>query len=142
MLDLGGVCVDDDDGRAVTYQPRRKPLGLLLMFAAGIVSGLLGIGSGALKVLAMDLVMGLPVKVSSATSNLMIGVTAASTAVVYFARGDIDAFVVVPVAVGVLIGARIGARLLLVLPGALVRVSFVVVVVVIAVQMLARGLSS
>lgn len=107
------------------------------MYVAGIISGLLGIGSGALKVLAM----GLPMKVSSATSNLMIGVTAASTAGVCFMRGDISPFVVAPVAAGVVVGARIGARLLPVVPPGLLRGLFFVVVSVIAVQMFSRGLS-
>lgn len=140
MLRLTGVFVDEN-GNATRYRARRPPLALALMYVAGITSGLLGIGSGALKVLAMDLAMGLPMKVSSATSNLMIGVTAASTAGVCFMRGDISPFVVAPVAAGVVVGARIGARLLPVIPPRLLRGLFVVVVGVIAVQMFSRGLS-
>ena len=94
------VQLDDAESRVA-----RTPLGFGLMYIAGIVSGLLGIGSGALKVPAMDLAMGLPIKVSTATSNFMIGVTAAASAGVYFARGDIDPFVAAPVAAGVLFGA-------------------------------------
>ena len=82
------------------------------MYVAGMVSGLLGIGSGAFKVPAMDLAMGLPIKVSTATSNFMIGVTAAASAGIYFTRGDIDPFIAAPVAVGVLAGAFAGSRLL------------------------------
>jgi len=82
------------------------------MYIAGVVSGLLGIGSGALKVPAMDLAMRLPIKVSTATSNFMIGVTAAASAGVYFARGDINPFIAAPVAAGVLLGATGGSLLL------------------------------
>ena len=109
------------------------------MYVAGIISGLLGIGSGALKVPAMDLAMGLPIKVSTATSNLMIGVTAAASAGVYFLRGDIDPFVAAPVAIGVLLGATAGSRLLGRLPSSTVRVVFVAVLLVVATQMVIRG---
>jgi uncharacterized membrane protein YfcA len=137
---LDGVFVDAAGG-ALAYRARRAPLALALMVLAGVASGMLGIGSGALKVLAMDLVMGLPVKVSSATSNLMIGVTAASTAAVCLLRGDVNPFVVAPVVAGIVVGSRVGARLLRVLPPRIVRAIFVVVVVVIAGQMFWRGIS-
>ena len=111
-----------------------------LMYVAGVVSGLLGIGSGALKVPAMDLAMRLPIKVSSATSNFMIGVTAAASAGVYFMRGDIQAIIAAPVAMGVLIGSMLGTRLLTRLPGAVIRRIFIVVLVVVCAEMLGRGL--
>ncbi|MGH2458995.1 MAG: sulfite exporter TauE/SafE family protein [Chloroflexota bacterium] len=111
-----------------------------LMYIAGVVSGLLGIGSGALKVPAMDLAMHLPMKVSSATSNFMIGVTAAASAGIYFERGDIQALIAAPVAMGVLIGATSGTRLLIGLRGSVIRQIFVVVLVVICVEMLGKGL--
>jgi uncharacterized protein len=110
------------------------------MYGAGVVSGLLGIGSGALKVPAMDLAMRLPIKVSTATSNFMIGVTAAASAGVYFVRGDIDPFVTPPVATGVLIGAIIGSRLLGRLQSSTVRLVFVVVLLWVSVQMLLKGI--
>jgi len=110
------------------------------MYIAGVVSGLLGIGSGALKVPAMDLVMRLPIKVSSATSNFMIGVTAAASAGVYYMRGDIQAIVAAPVAIGVLIGSMLGTRLLTHLPGSAIRRIFVLVLVVVCAEMLGRGL--
>lgn len=87
-----GSYFDHAAQQEVTYQPVRARLGLMLMYIAGTVSGLLGIGSGALKVPAMDLAMELPIKVSTATSNFMIGVTAAASAGVYFTRGQIDPF--------------------------------------------------
>jgi uncharacterized membrane protein YfcA len=127
-------------GEQVHYRVARTRLGLALMYVAGVVSGLLGIGSGALKVPAMDLAMGLPIKVSTATSNFMIGVTAAASAGVYFARGDIDPFVTAPVAVGVLLGASAGSHLLGRLHSHIIRLVFVVVLLWVSAQMLIKGL--
>jgi uncharacterized membrane protein YfcA len=126
-------------GREVPYAARRVPLGFALMWGAGVVSGLLGIGSGALKVVAMDGAMRLPMKVSSATSNFMIGVTAAASAGIYLARGDVDPTLVAPVALGVLAGATLGARLLPRLSNRHVRWVFLPVLVVIGIQTLLRG---
>jgi len=113
---------------------------LPLMFIAGAVSGLLGIGSGVLKVPAMDIAMKLPMKVSTATSNFMIGVTAAASAGVYFIRGDINPFIAAPVAMGVLIGAMVGTRVMLRTRSTQIRRVFVVVLVFVALQMLVKGL--
>ena len=126
-------------GREVPYAARRVPLGFVLMWGAGLVSGLLGIGSGALKVVAMDGAMRLPMKVSSATSNFMIGVTAAASAGIYLGRGDVDPTLVAPVALGVLAGAMLGARLLPRLANRQVRWIFLPVLVVIGIQTLLRG---
>jgi uncharacterized protein len=131
---------DQAEGREIDYRVTHTPAGLSLMYVAGTVSGLLGIGSGALKVPAMDLAMHLPIKVSTATSNFMIGVTAAASAGVYFARGDIDPFIAGPVAVGVLIGATIGARHLPRIGSGTIRVLFVAVLVAIAFEMLFKGI--
>lgn len=138
-LRLHSSYFDDERGADVHYEPTRPMLALGLMYAAGIVSGLLGIGSGALKVPAMDLAMELPIKVSTATSNFMIGVTAAASAGLYFTRGQIDPFIAAPVAIGVLAGAFTGSRFLGRISSSALRVTFVVVLVVVAVQMLARG---
>jgi uncharacterized membrane protein YfcA len=127
-------------GREVRYTARRIPLGFGLMSLAGVVSGLLGIGSGAIKVLAMDVAMGLPMKVSSATSNFMIGVTAAASAGIYLARGDVDATIAAPVALGVLGGAILGARLLSRISNRSVRLIFLPVLVAVGLETLARGL--
>ena len=124
----------------MAYRVADTPIGLGLMYLAGLVSGLLGIGSGALKVPAMDLAMRLPIKVSTATSNFMIGVTAAASAGVYFVRGDIDPFVAAPVATGVLVGATLGSRLLGRLEGVTVRRVFVLVLLLVSAQMLWRGI--
>ena len=137
---LVGSYPDARLGRDVGYAARRVPLGFGLMLVAGVVSGLLGIGSGALKVLAMDGAMRLPMKVSSATSNLMIGVTAAASAGIYLGRGDVDPTITAPVALGVLAGAVIGARLLPRLSNRHVRWVFLPVLVAIGLETLARGL--
>jgi hypothetical protein len=139
-LRLGASYLDERSGEAVAYEPARAGVGLFLMYIAGSVSGLLGIGSGALKVPAMDLAMGLPIKVSTATSNFMIGVTAAASAGLYFTRGQIDPFIAAPVAAGVLAGAFIGSRLLGRVTRRALRVTFVVVLLVVSLQMLWRGL--
>src|SRR6202043_2352404 len=95
-----------------TYHVRRVPLGFLIMYIEGLLSGLLGIGSGAVKVLAMDQAMKLPFKVSTTTSNFMIGVTAAASAGIYLSRGYIDPGIAMPVMLGVLGGSLAGARVL------------------------------
>jgi hypothetical protein len=139
-LRLHSSYYDDARGYEVAYEPVRPILGLGLMYVAGIVSGLLGIGSGALKVPAMDLAMELPIKVSSATSNFMIGVTAAASAGLFFTRGQIDPFIAAPVAVGVLAGALLGSRMLSRVKPRALRVTFVVVLVAVSIQMLVKGL--
>jgi uncharacterized membrane protein YfcA len=127
-------------GRDVPYQVHRVPVGLLLMYVAGLISALLGIGSGILKIPAMDNALRLPIKVSTATSNFMIGVTAAASACAYFVRGQIDAAVAGPVALGSVVGAILGARVLMMVPSAHLRFLFLTVLVVVACQMLLQGL--
>jgi uncharacterized membrane protein YfcA len=139
FLRLSSSYYDEAAGREIAYRVVRARVGLGLMYIAGMISGLLGIGSGSLKVPAMDLAMRLPIKVSAATSNFMIGVTAAASAGVYFARGDIDPFVAAPVAAGVLVGATVGSRLLGRLRSRTVRILFIIVLVWISVQMLLKG---
>nr|BBH92698.1 hypothetical protein KTA_08970 [Thermogemmatispora argillosa] len=139
-LNLASSYPDEHLGREVSYQVTRTPLGLLLMYLAGVISGLLGIGSGAFKVLAMDVVMRLPLKVSTTTSNFMIGVTAAASAGIYFARGDIPPLVAAPVALGILLGALIGSRLLSHLSNRVIRLVFLPVIVATAVEMILHGL--
>ena len=138
-LRLHGDYFDQATGRHVVYRVTRTWLGVILMYIAGCVSGLLGIGSGALKVPSMDLAMRLPIKVSTATSNFMIGVTAAASAGVYFARGDINPIIAAPVAAGVLLGATGGSRLLPRLQNNVIRTLFVVALLAISAQMLLKG---
>jgi uncharacterized protein len=122
------------------YHVRSVGLGFGLMGLAGALSGLLGIGSGAVKVLAMDQVMRVPFKVSTTTSNFMIGVTAAASAGVYLSRGYIDPGLAMPVMLGVLGGSTIGARILAAAPARVLRVLFGAVIAVLAIEMLYQGI--
>ena len=140
VLRLHSSYPDHALGRDVFYHVRRVPLGLALMYGAGLISALLGIGSGVLKIPAMDTALRLPIKVSTATSNFMIGVTAAASGVAYFARGDIDPAIAGPVALGSVVGALLGARFLMAMSGEKLRLFFVVVLVAVAVQMLLSAL--
>jgi len=123
----------------VPYNVAHVAGGFGMMCGAGMVSGLLGAGSGVFKVLAMDTAMRLPMKVSTSTSNFMIGVTAAASAGIFFQRGDIDPTISAPVALGVLLGAMIGAKVLVRMPKAWVRKLFIPAIVLVAVSMLAHG---
>jgi uncharacterized protein len=127
-----------DHGREA-YIAHNVPAGFGIMFIAGILSGLLGIGSGAVKVLAMDHAMKLPFKVSTTTSNFMIGVTAAASAGVYLSRGYIAPGLAAPVMLGVLAGSLLGARLLVRIRVPILRVVFAVVIVALGVEMIYSG---
>jgi uncharacterized membrane protein YfcA len=135
-LELGSRYHDRELDREVTYRVHRVALGMVLMYGAGLISALLGIGSGVLKIPAMDTAMRLPLKVSSATSNFMIGVTAAASAGVYFMRGSIVTEVAGPVAFGSVLGAIIGGRVLLIVSNDKLRLLFIVILVVLGIQML------
>jgi uncharacterized membrane protein YfcA len=139
QLRLGSSYYDAVAGKTITYEATRVPLGFSLMWLAGILSGLLGIGSGAFKVLAMDTAMRLPMKVSTTTSNFMIGVTAAASAGIYFGRGDVQPLIAAPVALGILLGAGIGSRLLVRLRNTTIRKLFVPLLLLIALEMILRG---
>jgi hypothetical protein len=121
------------------YKVYRVKTGFGLMFGAGTLSGLLGIGSGSLKVIAMDRAMQIPFKVSTATSNFMIGVTAAASASVYLSRGYVNPGIAMPVMLGVLAGSVIGARFLPRVPVAHLRRVFALVVGLMALQMIVSG---
>jgi len=123
----------------IPYHVRAVPAGFSLMFVAGALSGLLGIGSGAVKVLAMDRAMRVPFKVSTTTSNFMIGVTAAASAGVYLNRGYIDPGLAMPVMLGVLPGAMLGALVLDRAKSALLRKVFVAVILLLAIEMIYNG---
>lgn len=130
----------ETDGTVVEYNATRPVSGLSGTVVAGVLSGLLGIGGGGFKVLSMDLAMKLPMKVSTTTSNFMIGVTAAASAGIYFARGDVNPLIVGPVALGILIGAVIGARILLRSRNPTVRKAFALVLVATAIEMILGSL--
>jgi uncharacterized membrane protein YfcA len=139
-LKLGGR-IPAESGKEIEYGVANLPGGALLMVVAGLMSGLLGIGAGALKVMAMDYVMHLPLKVSSATSNFMIGVTAGAGALVFLARGDVATVIAAPVALGVTVGALAGGRLLPHVNVQSLRIMFVAILLLIAIEMGWRALS-
>lgn len=129
-----------DHGQWIHYKVANVPFGLISMYVAGIFSALLGIGSGIFKIMAMDGAMKIPMKVSSATSNFMIGVTASASAGAYFIRGDIKPEIASPVALGIIIGAYIGARVMPKMNAASIRKVFIVVMGIVAFQMIMKGL--
>jgi uncharacterized membrane protein YfcA len=139
-LRLHGSFFDRSLGQTVAYRVSRTWLGLAVSFVAGIASGLLGIGGGVLKVPVMNLSMGIPIKACTATSNFMIGVTAAASAAVYLMHGYVLPFVAAPVAIGVLFGARTGSGLLGGMKNQTIRAAFVAVLAVSAVQMFMKGI--
>jgi uncharacterized membrane protein YfcA len=129
------------DGRLQKYCVRAIPGGLGLMYLAGVLSGLLGIGSGAMKVLAMDQVMKVPFKVSTTTSNFMIGVTAAASAGVYLNRGYVDPGLVMPVMLGVLGGSMFGTRILVRARTVMLRRVFALAIGLLALEMIYKGMT-
>ncbi|CAD0220488.1 sulfite exporter TauE/SafE family protein [Chryseobacterium sp. D764] len=130
-----------DKGILKNYSARNTVPGFLMMMFAGAMSGLLGIGSGALKVLAMDNMMKLPFKVSTTTSNFMIGVTAVASALIYFQRGEIIPVIVAPVLIGVVIGSFIGSKTLMVSKTKKLKVFFAIVITILSVYMMYNGIN-
>jgi uncharacterized membrane protein YfcA len=128
------------EGKKVPYHVRHVPLGFGLMFGAGTLSALLGIGSGAVKVLAMDEAMLIPFKVSTTTSNFMIGVTAAASAGIYLSRGYIDPSIAMPVTLGVLAGSMLGAKFLVHARTEAIRKIFALVITLLGIEMIYNGL--
>jgi uncharacterized protein len=137
-LRMNGSFPDVDGARH--YNVQRVPAGFGLMFGAGTLSGLLGIGSGAVKVLAMDQAMQIPFKVSTTTSNFMIGVTAAASAGVYLHRGYIDPGLSMPVVLGVLLGSFLGTRILVKAETKVLRLIFSLVILLLGVEMIYKGI--
>ncbi|GAA4162993.1 sulfite exporter TauE/SafE family protein [Chryseobacterium ginsenosidimutans] len=130
-----------DKGVLKSYSARNTVPGFLMMMFAGAMSGLLGIGSGALKVLAMDNMMRLPFKVSTTTSNFMIGVTAVASAMIYFQRGEIIPVIAAPVLVGVVVGSFIGSKTLMVSKTKKLKVFFAIVITILSVYMMYNGIN-
>lgn len=122
-------------------QYKRLPLGMSLSGLAGLMSGLLGVGGGIIKIPAMYIIMGVPLPIAIATSNFMIGVTATASALIYFNRGDIHPLVAAPASIGIFVGALIGARISHKLPKNLLRWLFVAVALYTAIQMIFKGLN-
>ena len=129
------------DGTMKHYQLRHVGGGFSVMYVAGVLSGILGIGSGVLKVIAMDGIMKVPFKVSTTTSNFMMGVTACASAVIYVQRGNIVPGMACPVMIGVLFGAITGAKLLKRLDVRLLRRIFCIVILMVAANMIYQGTS-
>lgn len=127
------------DGTLKSYQLKHVGGGFSVMYVAGVLSGILGIGSGVLKVIAMDGIMKVPFKVSTTTSNFMMGVTACASAVVYIQRGQIEPGIACPVMIGVLVGALTGARLLKTLNVKTLRQIFCVAIFLVAINMIYQG---
>ncbi|KIC63645.1 sulfite exporter TauE/SafE family protein [Chryseobacterium taiwanense] len=130
-----------DKGVIKSYSARNTVPGFFMMMFAGAMSGLLGIGSGALKVLAMDNMMKLPFKVSTTTSNFMIGVTAVASALIYFQRGEIIPVIVAPVLVGVVVGSIIGSKTLMVSKTKKLKTFFAIVITILSVYMMYKGIT-
>ena len=131
---------DKATGETVEYNVTNVPQGSLVMFGAGFASGLLGIGSGAFKVVALDTYMKLPIKVSTATSNFMMGVTATASALIYFFNGTINPAVAAPIAIGTLIGSRTGAKVMQRLDAKYIRYIFLPILLFTIINMLLKGL--
>jgi uncharacterized membrane protein YfcA len=138
-LRMSAAYPDGAHGERSSYQVDRIPAGFATMFGAGVLSGLLGIGSGAVKVLAMDKIMRIPFKVSTTTSNFMIGVTAAASAGIYLSRGYINPGLAFPVMLGVLGGSLLGAKVLVHSRVSLLRTIFAFVIAVLGVEMIVSG---
>ena len=138
-LELQGSYYDQSIRETIAYRGTRAYLGGPLMFGAGVIAGLLGIGAGALKVLIHDLVMRLPPKVSTTTSNLIIGVTALAGTSVYLSAGMIDPGLAAPIILGVVIGATLGTHFLVRLTNRMVRRIFLGILLILGVEMIIRG---
>jgi Predicted permeases len=138
-MKLASTYYDKSEQKQIDYSMKNVPGGFIMMWAAGLASGLLGIGSGAFKVIAMDTIMKMPLKPSSATSNLMMGVTAAASATVYFFNGSIKPDIAGPLAIGVLIGATIGARVMQGLKPKAIRILFIPIILYMGIQMVLKG---
>ena len=138
-LRLNGTYFDKATGKEVNYTVTNVPGGFAMMFGAGIASGLLGIGSGAFKVIAMDTIMHMPLKPSSATSNLMMGVTAGASATGYYFGGQLQPQIAAPLAIGILVGATVGSRVMQVLPNKVLRLIFIPVIGYMGIQMALKG---
>jgi uncharacterized membrane protein YfcA len=138
-LRMSAAYPDGGAGEMLAYKVDRIPAGFATMFGAGVLSGLLGIGSGAVKVLAMDKVMRIPFKVSTTTSNFMIGVTAAASAGIYLARGYVNPVLAFPVMLGVLAGSLLGAKVLIHTRVSLLRMIFALAIAALGVEMIVNG---
>lgn len=139
-LEFADSYYDKAEQKTISYNVTNVPQGSAVMFGAGLASGLLGIGSGAFKVIALDNYMKLPIKVSTATSNFMMGVTACASALIYFFNGTINPFIAAPVALGTLIGSRTGAKVMQHINAKYIRLIFLPILLFTIVNMFLKGI--
>lgn len=140
-LNLRGEYYDGALRQKFTYIATRVPGGLGIMFSAGLISGLLGIGSGALKVLGMDTMMRIPFKVSTTTSNFMMGVTAAASTGIFYIGGFVNPLIAAPVAIGVMVGAFLGTKILVRTKPTSLRLLFIAILLILGLEMLQKGIN-
>jgi uncharacterized membrane protein YfcA len=140
-LNLAGSYYDPSEKVDVPYVVTRAPEGSLIASLAGIVSGLLGVGGGVIKVAAMNIFMNVPIKAAVATSKFMIGVTAATGALLFFLAGLVDPYVIAPVALGTTLGATMGTWVMPRVKSSALKVAFAILVIYLAYTMLAQGLA-
>jgi uncharacterized membrane protein YfcA len=138
-LKLNYAYFDRASNKLINYNLERVPLGAVIMFGAGVASGLLGIGSGAFKVMAMDSVMKMPLKPSSSTSNLMMGVTASTSAIIYFFNGTINPVVAASLSLGIIGGSLLGSKIMPKIPTKILRLIFIPIIFYLGIQMLLKG---
>ncbi len=139
-FDLDSKYYDESDNKVIEYHPAHISYGFISMYIAGLISGLLGIGSGVFKVTSFDSIMKIPMKVSTTTSNFMIGVTACASAFIYLVRGYINPYISIPVAVGIFLGAMIGTKILYKQHDTTLKNIFFVILIAIALEMFFRAL--
>lgn len=140
ILNFSSSYYDKAEKKFYNYNVTNVPKGAAVMLGAGLASGLLGIGSGAFKVVALDNYMKLPIKVSTATSNFMMGVTACSSALIYFFNGIINPYIAAPIALGTLIGSRIGAKVMQHIDSKIIRLIFLPILLITIINMFLKGL--
>ncbi|MDR0898831.1 MAG: sulfite exporter TauE/SafE family protein [Lactobacillaceae bacterium] len=138
-LRLDSTYYDQKEQKEIHYYVENVPLGSAIMFGAGFASGLLGIGSGSFKVFALDSAMKMPLKASSATSNFMMGVTAAASALIYFFQGMIKFEIVVPIVIGIIVGSTLGAKIMPKLNNKVIRIIFIPVVLLTGLQLVLKA---
>lgn len=139
VLSLGSEYIEQSQNKIIKYNMTRTPLTLLIAYFAGITSALLGVGGGIINVPTMNLVGKIPVKIASATSNFMIGVTAAASSTVYLSRGDVNPLLAAPLIIGVAAGAIVGTRVLKSSPPTTIKVAFGILLAAVSVLMILKG---
>ena len=136
----GSSADSTSDSNPMEYQPKNHKLGFSSLFFAGNISGLLGVGGGIVKVPVLYLLMGVPLKVASATSNLMLGMTACASAFLFYFRGEVDFLITAAVVLGIFAGSRVGSLYLMKIKSSILKPAFAIILLVVAVRMMLKGL--